>query len=129
MIEPKDLRLGNAVHVRDSSPIGEQNSFIVEITSDELSIDKDNKLPGICCFPDELIGIPLTPDALHACGFVTEQEGDDEPFYSNGSVNINWHTLQPEDAGFPIAKVKIKYLHQFQNWYRCHTGEELKINL
>jgi hypothetical protein len=77
--------------------------------------------------------IPLTEDWLINLGFVLDilHEGDSPIYYLNDNDNvfqIDSDTLQPLDAGFPIAKYDIKYVHELQNIFFALCGEELIVN-
>ena len=80
----------------------------------------------------DVSGIPLTEEWLIKLGFELEVINDgDRPLYVLGGAveyfYIDFDTLQPMDAGYPIAKVKIEYVHQLQNLFYCIVGQELTI--
>jgi hypothetical protein len=144
LIEPKDLRIGNALYY---------NNKPVSVTFLSLDIDDEyNELIGFVewgknsnetmdwnrsLLPD-LKPIPLTPEILEKCGFVPfvdsenifELETDNNLCYLRKEDN-GFRPAEPVDgdAEFITIGIKIQYLHQLQNLYFALTGEELQINL
>lgn len=111
IIDAKELRIGNLVQYP-----------LIGILPIETGADIDSVY--------EAAGtpIPLTSEWLERCGFVKDILFENQsPTYFLGDFFIDSSTFQPTDAGFPIAKYKIQYLHQLQNLYFALTGEELTI--
>lgn len=90
---------------------------------------------------NDLEPIPLTPEILEKCGWVTlDAESDimtwgpeDDSFSISNNGGLDDERNQPYyfacDRNFIELKREIKYLHQLQNLYFALTGEELPVNL
>ena len=78
-------------------------------------------------------GVPLTPEILIKSGFA-DPSGNGLAYRKNinasdevcNYLDDNTIRLQTIRSGF-TRKLPIKYLHELQNWWRFHTGEELQI--
>lgn len=121
MIEPIDLRIGNILQ-RDGVIFSAghiQCNFYGGLVNHEGFIGVE--------------AVPLSEFYLLKFGFENDTFFDDnspvwflkkpgmETFY------LEWGSLQPTDAGFPIAQYEIKYVHQLQNIFYCITGKELEV--
>lgn len=120
MIAANELRIGNYVNHKSEgiSRVTEIESHKNHIGVTPLSF---NNYVFMCA---EIKPIPLTPEILEKCGFVSNPYQDryelgDFHFEYCAIRNIVWCEKYPH----------IKYLHQLQNLYFALTGEELIINL
>ena len=124
MVDPKELRIGNWIQTNSGilkvvNGINYEWEPMEHIVYDDTHIGYSN---------DELSPIPITPEWLERLGFKSDQFFDDtRPIFYLGDFYIDWDTLQPQDCGFDIAKIKIKYIHQLQNLYHALTGQELTV--
>lgn len=116
----EDVRIGNIVGM-DALNVYPPN-FIAGIRPIILwEINKKDFEP-ICRF----CPIALTEQWLKDFGFKCEVYFEDSrPIYEKDGFYIDFDTLQPIDAGFNIAKVEIKFVHQLQNLHFPITGKEL----
>lgn len=71
--------------------------------------------------------IPLTPEILEKAGFEKKPVSQGYVPYVNGRFYYNETTSEIEIDD--NVRVKVEYLHQFQNLYHAIIGEELEINL
>jgi hypothetical protein len=130
MLKVSELRLGNLIfHNGEVMPVVQIERRYKTIYSLNY-IDVDERIIG-----DHFQPIPLTPEWLERCGFVSTLSGDD--FHSE----IIWDDPKSDyhycEAGYFIDKSgdygyycdigDIQYLHQLQNLYYALTGEELTI--
>lgn len=80
--------------------------------------------------------IPLTSEILESCGFVEraqhDNDGNERGYYY---VNKKGFVLSSDDFGASFylkgefKKIKVEYLHTFQNLYFALESEELTINV
>lgn len=125
MINPKELRLGNAVFKKDAlingaeMQIKERLHFIT--ANDIYHIVEDGDPTN---HP-----IPLTPEWLERMGYV--KDSTDKKWYKSP------HDLPPVYCwrmgdygmeGLPLSAKSFQYVHQLQNLYFVLIGEELTIN-
>ena len=137
MIDPKELRIGNLVSTNvDTGTIIMPTGFpfivyTIGFSGCEILNDLSKPWAQQEPFPakyNRLEPIPITPEWLERLGFKSDQFFDDtRPIFYLGDFYIDWDTLQPQDCGFDIAKIKIKYIHQLQNLYHALTGQELTV--
>ena len=126
-MKPQELRVGNCINAEISN--GEET---IEISNGKITgILQDSVYINEIKFPYEsLRAIPITHDQLLKLGFYSDVlfEGD-SPVYilKDKEFYIDFNTLQPMEAGFPIAKYKIEYVHQLQNLYYALRNEELTV--
>lgn len=125
MIQSNELRVGNKI--RYTAHI---------LTVAEIHKNSEVKtIEAINGFLDCYEGIPLTPELLEKCGFVSTRDGGTPAW---------WHGRNPVTHDFLIVvkyspsrslyyyqnvHFKLKYLHELQNLFHALTGEELTINL
>ena len=123
MIDPKELRIGNWYrHENGSDYVLSLDNWIDILFS--YRNDEYLKAADITW----MSGVPITPEWLERLGFKSDQFFDDtRPIFYLGDFYIDWDTLQPQDCGFDIAKIKIKYIHQLQNLYHALTGKDLEL--
>lgn len=129
----KDLRIGNYINYFNKAvKVNGISKNMMDATSMVGRIDGEfiNGNGTVSNEPNAFDGIRLTDEWLLKFGFYSDIifEGD-SPIYTleGNDFNIDFHTLQPIDSGFPIANYKIKYIHQLQNLYFALTGNELTI--
>jgi len=137
LLEPKDLRIGNALLYKDK---------FVHVTMLSLDIDDEYQdTIGFCewgkntdehsdwnrAMP-ELKPIPLTPEILEKCGFYKSKtewikRTEEDPFIIEFfEFTKAFHYTGGEGVRLGIGG---KYLHQLQNLYFALTGDELTIKL
>lgn len=141
LIEINELRIGNLLSY---------DNQIVHVT--RLSLDIDDEYEdqiGFCklgsvsneiaawnrSLVDKLAPIPLTPEWMERCGFISTLSGDD--FHSGiiwDDPKSDYHYCESGyfidnrgDYGHYCDIGDIKYLHQLQNLYFALTGDELII--
>ena len=115
----EELRIGNYVQINNNI------KKVVCIDYDEITV-KDSDLDEIYSII-KVEKIKLTEEWLLKFGFEYTYEIEDAfPFYRLARFMCN-EQLQPTDAGFKIAYIDIKYVHQLQNLYFALTGMELKM--
>lgn len=120
-IEPKSLRIGNLFREKHTG----SHVSIIGLTATRITFSGK--------FYNEWQAEPIKINGmwLEKFGFKLEVINEDErPVYilnMDEYFYIDFDTLQPMDAGYPIAKVKIEYVHQLQNLYFDLTGQELTI--
>lgn len=153
MINPQELRLGNWVYtipereIKIPSPIPFK---ILEIGTFEakaiMATDNPAQKEVWPSFKYEnLSPIPLTPELLEAAG--AEYIGKTEDVYKLPLNQYEYfvfgkmktdkvfpmqelHFIDNEaDEAFPYSLNEIEYLHQLQNLFFVHTGQELEIKL
>lgn len=122
MMQPNELRIGNWVVRKDR----QSGKFICyeQVNYLKKSI-KYGELPSSYC-----VGIPLTPEILEKCGFVT----DGDSWVKNKIELMFITTDEHYEMEFTCPSmdwkiVPIKYLHQLQNLCFALTGKELTITL
>lgn len=121
MINKNELRIGNIIRDKPAS-----DKFFAAVKR----LNTSRCYYGIfSCEYKDLKPILITPEILEKCGFkIDEPFEDSRPIYSNGTMTIDFDTMQPTIAGFGIADVKIEFLHQLQNLYFALYGKELEVN-
>lgn len=113
-IKPQDLRIGNIVHLTDSDFY-----HFIEITAIEKYgcwgrwSDDDPDIPFAY---DDIDGIQISDELLQRIGFERKTYFDE---YFN----------KVQGCPTELKRLKIRYLHQLQNYIYTHCGEELNINL
>jgi len=130
----KELRIGN--WVKDN-----KGSFIPveDITEKGINIEWYHELTCEAWDYDDLYPIPLTPEILHKAGF--EKHRDSNEYWNHWVLKNGWCVSEwiwhCPIAGFEEKGVcywgeefiPMRYLHSLQNFYFCHTSQELPINL
>jgi hypothetical protein len=132
MIKPNELRLGNLIkYTGEPYPAYPLKDGIVEVEA--VLQDGVNLSQGDSTLyeSDQLQGIPLTPEWLVRMGCEVNTYHDEDgalvtlprlfvmqPFYKEA------HSLSISHA--PKAR-RLRYVHDFQNYYFVLTGEELTI--
>jgi hypothetical protein len=120
-INPKDLRIGNWVHL-----YGKPHQ-ILPMDLVYLYGEEDD-------YKDMYSYIPLTPEILEKNGFII---ANDDQYYFAHNEN-KWFQLWPIPGGTSAVQLNLSgkflrpspmYVHELQNLYRWLTGPELNINL
>lgn len=129
MIKPNELRIGNLFYKIDRS-----NTVHLPITI-PIKVLEINMFNVLACFADEnpammktipailmsdLSPIPITPEILEKCGFVSNPYQDR---YEFGDIHVEYCGIR--DICWINSHPHIEYLHQLQNLYFALTGEEL----
>lgn len=129
MVDVKELRIGNVLHVKY-----EYKAHIVH------SIDKCDTFnggyairmeSGLKCSLDYAEPVLLTEGLLLKCGFKEKQwEDEDDPpvFYKNG-LTISCKTWGKDSFYLNSYDIDVTFLHQLQNIYYALTGKELEVEL
>jgi hypothetical protein len=136
MIKASELRIGNIVWESNSVTPGPEdfNEIVIASINDIDKVIRDDQENGYSY--DALYGIPLTPEWLERCGFVTDGTGDDnhtEPLWDHPKTNYQYsdgalvHNGSAYDDWHDIGNVD--YVHQLQNLFYWVTGKELEIKL
>ena len=129
MIPVQDLCIGNWVYD------GERTQFpmqVVGIGSDYVYLDFPQNEGGLWeSKPEDLMGIPLTPELLEKIGYKRPFETDftHREIYFDLDYDVEcdefyWWFNNEYRMGKPI-----KYLHELQNQIRMFRKQELKVNL
>jgi hypothetical protein len=132
MIKPNELRIGNLVkYLNIPYPVYPLKDGIVEV--EEVLSDGVNRSQGDSTLyeSENIEGIPLTTEWLGKLGCDVKTYDDEDgalvsltgffvtqPFYQED------HSLSISHA--PKAR-RLKYVHEFQNYYHAVMGEELTI--
>ena len=120
MIQASELRIGNNLH--------DFNGKLVEVLSIKTNNIRciykriDTNTSHVSLYHnEELHRIPITPEILEKCGFVTDEEmGVSRLFTDDFSCDYYDGCLW-----FKTSQIEIKYLHQLQNLCYALTGNEL----
>lgn len=140
MIAVQDLRIGNWVYD------GERTKFpmqVVAIGTDYVYLDFEGNEGDLWeSKPEDLIGIPLTPDLLERIGaekrfannmLLSSYTSTTEivvwvSFEDNGEIRatVRYHTPQLVNMA---TSYSVHYLHELHNLFWNITKQELKINL
>lgn len=139
MIDARELRSGNLfypIERKDGIDIPQEVPFVVsgimffQVTGFRLGESVSQTSHHDFGFKS-ISPIPITEEWLLKMGFIEDsvQYEDQEDFYffKKDVFYIDGNSLQPYDAGFPIANYKIEHVHQLQNLYFALTGEELEF--
>lgn len=124
MITANELRIGNLIQTTD--PL--DKPIICQVTG----IDQQLIMSGCMAFSaNRLLGIPLTPEWLKKCGFVTGS-GPAEGFIvgTNGArvrINFTLGGYDYFDTGCFIRN--LQFVHELQNLFYAINSMELKISL
>lgn len=126
MIQAKDLRAGNLVF-ENTFNMGNGNYEGVPIVVNGNIIKTIELSPTLHAYSP----IPLSPDILERCGFVTvNKDKFSDKFAYAFKENEHHFKFYPPNTlywhGYPL---NVEYLHQLQNLYFALTGEELTITL
>lgn len=134
MINENELRIGNLFyndrgHFCRLQTIGKRESWVFNETL---------KTGFVHSFKD-LSPVPLMPEVLSDCGFITlDAETDliewgtkDGSFsiFNEGGLNEEANSPYYYEYGNNYKRIEIRHLHQLQNLYFALTGQELQINL
>lgn len=131
MIDAKEMRLGN--HIKYADHKVWRKKYVGTTIVIEIDI-----FPEILQHPDRFDPIPLTFEALEACGFnweTTEKKHIQiKPSGVTFYVGFYWpeKEFQIMEESMPeMVRIgsHIEYLHQLQNLYFSLTGFELFINI
>ena len=133
MVATSDLRLGNWVYD------GERTQFpmyVQTIGEDYVYLNfNGNEGDAWECKPDDLQGIPITPELLTKLGF-TELYGLWRKTMSSRRIAIKIDTSFVSIEAFEDRLLDsrctchgVKYLHQIQNLFKAISNDELKIEL
>lgn len=128
MITKEELRVGNAIQYD-----GDGTNAIVK-SIEEHGIGIEFKEEETWIEYDQFSGIPITDKLLEKLGFkeqcyVNEDQDEIDYWYYEGIDWILDQGYQPIDAGFPMIKYELMYIHQLQNLYFSLTGKELIFEL
>lgn len=133
MIKAGDLRLGNRVH----SPTHNLLYCTVCGILPDSSIVLLREVSTYDHF-DNIEPVPISPSLLKRCGFgftVSESTSYFTPVGEKLRIEFDQElicglALETWDRRIPIPILtEVKYLHQLQNFYYSHTGNELEIKL
>ncbi len=128
MIQANELRIGNFVDVPNKS----QSPFRVDYFDDKKVYQETGsyETPGFGFVPfhpltwdlSECSPIPLTPELLERCGFISNPYQDR---YELGDIHFEYCAIREMlwNEKFP----HIKYLHQLMNLIHSITGTELEV--
>lgn len=135
MIEPNELRIGNALFDRNNDIV-----IVESILDYGINYDPDIEACKYQFRDNELRPIPLTEERLLKCGF---EQVDDMPYHpdmktrslyintlilrKNTYSNLFEFHFQHKDPSM-FENTEVKYLHQLQNLYFALDGKELEIN-
>lgn len=128
-MDANELRLGNLVAVNHGTDL---ISKVVSIDEGMISVmfdRQDDLVDGTICHPTILIPIQLTEKWLKRCGFYYSpnelMEKTDCLFgLEYDSESKTWNILMLRDNYYLRS---ISELHDFQNFYKYFTGQELEI--
>ena len=129
MIKTSELMLGNWVYDGDKTKFPMQ---VVGIGEDYVYLDFEGNEGDIWeSTPEELQGIPLTPELLLKCGYERPFETDfcHEDVYFDLDFDIErnefyWWYNNEYRMGEPI-----KHLHELQNQIWIFRKQKIKVNL
>lgn len=129
MIKASELMLGNWVYDGDKTKFPMQ---VIAIGEDYVYLDFEGNEGDVWeSTPEELQGIPLTPELLHKCGYERPFETDfcHEDVYFDLDFDIErnefyWWYNNEYRMGEPI-----KYLHELQNQIWIFRKQKIKVNL
>ena len=133
MIASKDLRLGNWVYDGDKTQFP---MYVQAIGEDYVYLNfEGNDGDAIESTPEDLQGIPITPELLTKLGF-TELYGFWRRTMSKRLIAIKIDTSFVSIEAFEDRLLDsrctchgVKYLHQLQNLFKAISNDELKIEL
>ena len=127
MLDPKELRIGNAVQYRlPGNDLFYKTGKVVRIHVNGFSLDDSTD-------QEKCEGIPIAQVHLEACGFRFHE--DPQTHQMNG--HAVWGTLSVYFIGNSVltfasnayTNYRIEYVHQLQNLHYILTGFELEYNL
>lgn len=124
---PKELRLGNLVKYKPTGTIQEVTGIIEDGQLIDLSYNAD-------VLPDQIEGVPLTPDLLGRFGF-KQNENSDNWWNKEADCSIDVEpTIQPNAIELlfyyrlsPVRRKPIMYAHSLQNLHYALKDEELTL--
>lgn len=118
-IKASELRIGNWVY-----GVSERIEQVIGFARGKVYTEKNN-LPFETS-PEDLSGIPLTPEILLKAGFEFSEDGTfayQQDYLYIDIIRGKYVYMHP------YHPLKLKYLHQLQNLYWCLCNKELDINL
>ena len=133
MIASKDLRLGNWVYDGDKTQFP---MYVQTIGEDYVYLNfEGNEGDVIETTPEDLQGIPITPELLTRLGF-TELYGLWRRTMSSRRIALGIDRAFVSIEAFEDRLLDsrctchgVKYLHQLQNLFKAISNDELKIEL
>lgn len=124
MIDPRELRIGNIVHVIGIYKNSFEKAGLVQVDGDLISLAENGSV--------NLIAIPLTPQILEQCGFKRVGNDDEyivwrvEKFGEHEELCTSGNNLYFYGNSGPIG-MPLKTLHQLHNLFFALTGSELEF--
>ena len=133
MIQPNELRIGNALEYFVEDSLAESEWILNIVDADDIVLACKDEY-----FNKYYRPIPLTPEILEKCGF---EKGTTEWYSKKYFTDLNevaevmelqinlksfrCSVFDTDLEGCAMTAKRIKYLHQLQNLHFALTGEEL----
>jgi hypothetical protein len=123
-----ELRIGNWVKLFDSD-----KPYKIHVVSKKVIQVGGDLLGGDLFNIKNVFPIELTPEILEKAGFKISAYEQYRLYLSIGYIWHNGktggHSLDIDNLDYDTHITSINYLHQLQNFYYIHEGQELEIEL